>query len=399
MAGSILYAMVVQYYYGYGDSFGFYQGAQAIKKIAESNGNPLSTFFANAEDLSVMYKFSGGDNVYMQAGITNSASIIIYKLTALLSYISFNSYLIISLFFGLFSFAGVWKLFCIFNEIQKNTYHKLLAYTVLFSPSVCFWGSGLMKDSLCLGLVCFIFSTGYQLFVKRKYSLKTAVLLLICIYVLYVVKSYILSALLLAALLTYIISLILKSRGNIIKLSFVFFILTSSMLLIYFSVSNTIESVIDESKQQIETFKNTYENSNEFDENSMAGFKEANFDFTVTGIVLRIPLKVGSTLFRPFIWETHKVIMLFSAAESLLMLLSLLYVIVICRPARFFYYIAITPEVFFSFVFIIVLAAIVGFTTFNFGTLVRYRLPILPFYFFMLLSIYSKRQQKKAATV
>ncbi len=399
MAGSILYAMVVQYYYGYGDSFGFYQGAQVIKKIIESNGNPVSAFFLNGEELTKLYKFSGGDDLYMVAGLSNSASLLVYKTTALLSYISFNSYLVISVFFGLFSFAGVWKLFCVFNEMQQQSFQKWLAYSVLFLPSVCFWGSGLMKDSLCLGLVGFIFSAGYNLFVKRIYSLKHVLVLLLFMYVLLVIKGYIISALLLAALLTYTANLILKSRGNIIKLSFVLLILIASGVFIYFSVSSTVESLIEESKSQIETFKNTYENISETDDRSMAGFKEADFDFTLTGIILRLPQKVGSTLFRPFIWETHKPIMIFSALESLLMLLTLLYVMVKCRPFRFFYYIATAPELFFSFVFIVMLAAIVGFTTFNFGTLVRYRLPILPFYFFMLLSVYKKYQQKLSASV
>ncbi|GAB2829505.1 hypothetical protein [Ferruginibacter profundus] len=396
MSGSFLYAMVIQYYYGYGDSFGFYQGAQVVRKMIAGEGNPITTFFLDPDGFSKIYKSSGDDSLYIQAGLSNSASLMVYKIATLFSYLSFNSYLIISLFFGLISFAGVWRLFCTFRELLQKQFEKKLAYAVLFLPSVCFWGSGLMKDSLCLGMVGFIFSAGYSLFAKKKYSLGNILVLVACLYILFVIKSYIASALLLAAALTYMIGIILKSRGNIIKLAFVLFILAVSVVFLSFSVSSSIESVIEESKSQIETFKTSYENYS--DDEGTAGFKDADFDFTIGGIILRTPVKVTSTLFRPFVWETRKPIVLLSALESLLMLVALLYVLIKTKFFRFFYYVAINPEIFFSFVFVMLLAAIVGFTTFNFGTLVRYRLPIMPFYFFMLLAVYRKHQQRNAET-
>jgi hypothetical protein len=396
MGGCILYAMVVQYYYGYGDSFGFYQGGQAIRKILANNGNPFSTFFLDGEELLKIYKLTGDDDIYMQAGISNNASLIIYKITAVFSYISFNSYLIISLFFGLFSFAGVWKMFCVFNELLNKYQEKILVYSIVFLPSICFWGSGLMKDSLCLGFVGFIFSSGYGIFVKKSYRLSNFLVLLLSLYFLYLIKSYIASTLVLAAILTYLIGIILRSKGNIIKLSFVLLVLLVSGLFLSFSISSTMTSVIEESKSQIENFKNSYESSSDADENSMAGFKEADFEFTISSIILRVPLKTTSTLYRPFIWETRKPIMMFSAVESFLMLLAAIFVLIRCRVTRFFYYIAINPEIFFAFVFTALLAAVVGFTTFNFGSMVRYRLPILPFYCFMLIAIYKKNIEKQA---
>ena len=393
MAGSFLYAMVIQYYYGYGDSFGFYQGAQVIKKLLVSNGNPVKTFFLSTDDISKIYKSTQEEDSYMVAGLSNSASLLVYKITALLSYLSFNSYLAITLFFGLFSFAGVWKLFCVFRELLQMQFQKQLAYAVLFLPSICFWGSGLMKDSLCLGLLGFTISAGYKLFVNKKYKVKYFVVLVLSLYLMYIIKSYIASTLLLAAILTYLIGIILKSKGNIIKLSIVLFILVVSGIFLSFSISSSVTSLIEESKTQIENFKNSYESSSNADETSMAGFKEADFDFTFIGIVSRIPLKVASALYRPFIWETRKPIMMFSALESLLMLLAALYVLIKCRPGRFLYYIFANPEIFFAFVFVVLLAAVVGFTTFNFGTMVRYRLPILPFYTFLLLAIYIKHKE------
>src|SRR5688572_16771173 len=51
MLGSFLYAMVIQYYYGYGDSFGFYQGSNFIRSYINDGGNPFKIFFISSEEL------------------------------------------------------------------------------------------------------------------------------------------------------------------------------------------------------------------------------------------------------------------------------------------------------------------------------------------------------------
>ena len=51
MFGAIIYAMLVQYYYGYGDSFLFYYGGDFLNtKILEDAGN-IKYFFASASRL------------------------------------------------------------------------------------------------------------------------------------------------------------------------------------------------------------------------------------------------------------------------------------------------------------------------------------------------------------
>jgi hypothetical protein len=40
-------------------------------------------------------------------------------------------------------------------------------------------------------------------------------------------------------------------------------------------------------------------------------------------------------------------------------------------------------------------ALIIGFTTFNFGTLIRYKIMLLPFYYFMLVAIFNATQLKQ----
>ena len=145
-----------------------------------------------------------------------------------------------------------------------------------------------------------------------------------------------------------------------------------------------------------------YDDINGWDEWSYNGnqefyndFGKFNVEINLPNIILRSPLAVFTTLYRPFLWESNKPIMFLSALESALILLATVYLLVKCRISKFFYYIFTDPYIFFCFTFSILLGVIVGFSTFNFGTMVRYRLPILPFYFFMLLLIYIKIREAR----
>ena len=392
MLGSFLYCMVIQYYYGYGDSFGFYQGSDFIRNVISNTGDPVSPFFMSSDDFERVYGAASAGDLSLPTGIDVDSNLTVMKISAALSYVSFNSYLIISLFFGLFAFTGLWKLYKTMTAILGTGSARLLAIFILYLPSVCFWGSGLIKDSICLGAIGFIIYYLYKVLIQKKFKWRDPFLLLILFYLLFIIKSYVAIVLLASIVLAYVINIIINSKKNILKLMVVAFVLLITATILVASLSSTVDSIIEDSKNNIETFKGAYAAE---DENSIAGFGTADTDISLGGILLRSPLAVFTTLFRPFLWESGKMVMFLSALESLLTLALTIFVLVKCRIWRFFYYIFNDPYVFFCFIFTVLMGVIVGLSTFNFGTLVRYRLPVLPFYFFMLLGIYLKNKEAR----
>ena len=104
MFGAVVYGMVVQYYYGYGDSFTFYYGGDFLSsKILEDPGN-ISYLFKTAAEVKSWYDFEV-DNIGFSGYFGITSNLFLMKITAILSFLSFNKYLIISLFFGFFSFS------------------------------------------------------------------------------------------------------------------------------------------------------------------------------------------------------------------------------------------------------------------------------------------------------
>ena len=103
-----------------------------------------------------------------------------------------------------------------------------------------------------------------------------------------------------------------------------------------------------------------------------------------------MPQGIVATLFRPFIWESKNVLMIFSALESLLILLITLFVIWKAGFFKFIRTIFSDPFVFLCIFYALIFAALVGLSTSNFGTLGRYRIPIVPFYLTGILAILYK---------
>jgi ABC-type sulfate transport system permease component len=106
------------------------------------------------------------------------------------------------------------------------------------------------------------------------------------------------------------------------------------------------------------------------------------------------------TLYRPFIWESRKVIILFSAMESMIFLYLTLLVFY-RNGMKTFRKIFSDPTLFFCLVLTLIFAFAVGISSYNFGALSRYKIPCMPFFgAFLVILLYKGREhvlEKKIA--
>lgn len=398
--GSVLYAMVIQYYYKSGDSLGFFSGSNFIHRISLEEGT-LKYFFYGPEQLSnIFYTTDAGNEMaekVVGTVMNNSSNLIVMKISAALSFISFNRYIIVSLFFGFFSFIGSWKLFLTLNDVLQGKAHRLLAITMLYTPSMWFWGSGLIKDSLCMGCLGITIHALYNAFIKKQPGIREFTAALVCFFLLLTIKAYI-ALVLLAAIVLFAVTLFISRLKNRIAKAFsLLLILSAGALVFNFFLAPFVNSIIEDTMNTIDSFKNVYE-SMDADGSSGSGFAVKNLDFTVSGILLNSPAAILTTLYRPFLWEIRNLMMVFSSIESFICLASFLYLLFKLRVFGFFSTLFSSPYTIFAMLFVVILSLIIGFTTFNFGTMVRYRIPVLPFYAFMLISIYVKYMEGKSKT-
>ena len=148
MIGALALGMIYQFYYGGGDTFNYFtHGSEHIWEAFLEKpelGLKLLMSSGGAHDLET-FEYSSRIWYYK-----DEHSYIIVRIVAFFDLFTFHTYSATALFFSAFSFSGLWAMF---QAIAKKypTRIKWMAYIILFVPSVIFWGSGILKDTITLG--------------------------------------------------------------------------------------------------------------------------------------------------------------------------------------------------------------------------------------------------------
>ena len=218
---------------------------------------------------------------------------------------------------------------------------------------------------------------------------------LVAIWVLSIVKPYIIFA-----YLPFFILYLMLINIRLLKSSFLKFVVVVAIL--GMSVGGF---VLVSDKLQEEMGSLSLDNLNETVASQQANFinmadrAESSFslgveyDGSIAGLARLAPAAVNATLFRPYLWESKKVSTLLSSVESLSLMLFTLFVLYKAGPWLFFSTLIKDPMVIFCFFFSVLFALFVGATTLNFGTLVRYKIPCMPFFIMALVLINEQRKQ------
>ena len=109
-------------------------------------------------------------------------------------------------------------------------------------------------------------------------------------------------------------------------------------------------------------------------------FDIGEIDGTTSGLLSKAPIAITATLFRPFIWEIRNPVMLLSGLENAVILVITIMMLVKIRPLIIWRIITTQPIILFSLLFSVILAFSIGLSTANFGALVRYKIPLMPYY-------------------
>lgn len=316
----------------------------------------------------------------------------ITRLVTLFSFFSFGSYSVITLFFSMISFAGVWRLYRFFYD-QYPHLHKQLSIAILYLPNFVFWSSGILKDPLCTGMMGFITYGLYKILVKKESILKNTVTVLFSAGVLGLVKDYILVSYLPLLLLFFAGNRIKRIERPAVKVILLSFIVFLSGIGFFLAKDIIVGGVVDKLAESVQDMQTSFMRISGLAESSF--YLGADFDGTPAGLLKIAPFGIAASLYRPFLWEAKSISFLLSAIESFAVIMYTLYVIFKVGPFTFFKSLLKDPMILFCFLFALVFALFVGVTTLNFGTLVRYKIPCMPFYIIALVLISDRFKIKK----
>ncbi|MCS7085975.1 MAG: hypothetical protein RMM53_09565, partial [Bacteroidia bacterium] len=114
-----------------------------------------------------------------------------------------------------------------------------------------------------------------------------------------------------------------------------------------------------------------------------------DFEPTLTGVLSKAPICIFTAFFRPLPHEVRNPIMALSAIENLFLLLMVLMIFRKVSIIAMIYATARSPFLIFSLGYSLSFAFMVGLTSGNFGNLVRYKIPAVPFFMCALYILHS----------
>lgn len=331
--------------------------------------------------------------------LKNENNYMIARITAMLSFVSFSKYLILNLCFSMLSFSGVWRLYRFFYE-QYPHLHKQLAIAILYLPTFVFWSSGILKDPICTGALGWLTYALYESFYKKKDLLKNVIIIFISGYLLYVIKVYIL----ISYVPFFVLFLVLKNV-NLIKSRFMRIGFVVGLIVVAITMFTTVMQQLagtlgayggNDVTKNISIYQKAYAEQEDVGSSFSLGVE---YDGSVQSLLKIAPAAIVATLFRPFLWESKKISTLFSSIESMFILFFTLSVLYKAGPVNFVRSIAKDPTVLYCLLFSLLFALFVGATTANFGTLVRYKIPCMPFYVAAMFIIQDRINKLKNSPV
>src|ERR1035437_8831209 len=365
------------------------------------------------------------------------------RFNAFVDIFSIGNYHVHTVFICFLSLTGLTGIFKTFSPFLSNK-KKELRTAVFLLPSVLFWGSGVLKEGLILFSLGMCIYHFYKL-MNERISVKRFTLLFLFLFLLSITKLYMLLVILPAFIahawiaktnksfpeIKYMIVLaVYFSLGLVIpKYDFPFMLMDKQRQAVYIAqggsslgnnatnkfvyIDSKFENRIIRIKDKpgyckivpgisyvswnLETFHDSNYVKNSADtatywiyyDQAAAGsnIKIPLLDGTFFSIVKSSPAAFFTTLLRPHILEAKNPLMLISAIENLFIALYILVCIFFCSIKIMNRYL-----LYFCLCIVILLFVLIGITTPILGTVVRYKIPGLPFLLIGFLFLLDKEK-------
>lgn len=390
----IAFATFYVYTYGSGDTTAYYQGAECLKDLAmEDPSSYLHELISGPSGDYIPSYYNSRTGIPPIWIYKEPNSWFICKLASFFAFFTFKSYLALNLIFSFISTLITWRFF-LFVRSFLTIRVGYVAIAVLFIPTVGFWCSGLLKDTVvyCASLILLMN------LIKALKGLKVThvVWIILSAYIIGATRSFVLISILIPFIVTFIFyfnrsaSFIVKFITRTIGVGIVFLVIFA-----YSRYSSTFEEL--STQNLVSTAEVIY---NDFQQNQ--GYTGKRYDlgiseFTTSSMIKTTPVAILTAIYRPFIWEASGFFMLVNGLESLVLLYFTLKLFQkrdklaprMEEESRIFFIICL-----FS---CLIMAFFVGFTSGLFGVLVRLKAPLIPFFLLFVFHRITENNPKKNA--
>jgi hypothetical protein len=392
--GALAVGFIYQFYYGGGDTFAYFEmGSRFIwEAFMDSPIKAFQLIFSDGSYYPETMEYASKILFY-----EDKPSYFVVRVAGFFDIFTFHTYSATACLFALLSFSGLWAMYTSFYKMFPRL-HLEIAVALFFIPSVFFWGSGILKDSITLGALGWATYAFHAIFIERRKLISSLLILFFSFFIIYEIKIYILLCYIPALLIWLYVMYMKNVRNLVLKIM----ILPVSLFLLIGTGYFAVRKIGEENRRyNLERLSQTAEATARWlsyvsirEEGS--AYSLGDFDYSTEGIMRKAIPAIWVTLFRPYLWEARNPVMALSAIESFLIFLFFLFVISIAVIRGRVRGLWNHPVIIFCLFFTLTFSFAVGISTYNFGSLVRYKIPMMPFFLiglFLLLNYFKSRRK------
>lgn len=389
--GGISFALVYIYYYQGGDTSEYFRSASTLNEILYTK--PAAYF-----DLLAMSPEEA------QPLIRNCNKVIFYshtseewfmvKLISPLILIGFNSYLGVTFIMSMLSFIGSFKLFQLMNKILPDRQRIIFGINFLI-PTALFWTSGLLKDTItfmCFALVCYFF---YEILYHSRRRIPYSALAVLLILITLKLKAYIILSFLPWVLITLLFYAFNRIGNQAIRVILgplvILVILGAGYFGVSYMIANNAEYNADNLFSKIRGFHTWHTQL------GGSAYNLGEMEYTEIGLLKKVPAAINVSLFRPYPWESGSALILLNSLESMGILTLFIWTFARLR-FRFFSILWKNPYLIGAFFFCLFFAFSIGITSYNFGALSRFKVPLTALFVFIIFYALQQQRSKSLKT-
>jgi hypothetical protein len=380
LVGAVSVCMIYTIYYtNGGDTTSYFECSSTICNLLIKHPlNGLHVLFgeANMENIFLFDSETGYPYRFMYL---DTQTFTLIRILTPFVFLGSKSFLITAVLLAWASYLGIWKLYELF-VLYYPMLSKQFAISILFVPSVFFWGSGILKDTVTLSASCWFVYGLHKFLIEKRITLRYFIIIFLSAVVVVFIKPYIFITLLPGSIMWVLLQRLMNSPNRRLVVIYLPIIYGLSLIVGLFILSRlgnvmskfSLDQIVSTAVVTQKDLKQGYYGSNSFD--------LGEFDGSFGSFLSKAPLAMNAGLFRPYIWESRNPVMALSGLENLCILGLTILILVRIKIRRIFSLLINNPLLFFSVSYSLFFSFAVGLTTSNFGALVRFKIPFLPFY-------------------
>ncbi len=376
VAGFFLYLIYTRYYTdrATADIFRYFDDAEIMYQSLFSHPYDYLRMLTGYDSASpdLQHYYDAMRNWYNTDMIFNDTRTMI-RFSAVLKLFSLGTYYphaIIMCFLSLCGLTAIYRFFTSFINGKENS----LLIAVFLMPSTLIWTSGLIKEAFLMFSLGMLLNTLYNLIEKKERFSRNYIQLLVFLFCLFLIKPYIIF-LLIPCVAGWML-LKHNSHSQLLKLIAVYFIYGCIVLFASeFLFGKRIPQLL--SSKQAEFFHV----ANRDHANSLIDIPVLTNSYT--SLIINAPNAIKNVVFRPTILEVKNPLMLLAAIENLIITIALLLSLYFVFKSKFqigSYWILL------AFFFCMTIFILTGLVTPILGAIVRYKVPALPFFLFVMIN-------------